>query len=88
MRLARFIAASRRPSDPPFSVAPPADERPRRDSAGGVIAAWTVFLVLFVLLLAATVLDATVRVGGVSLDPASAWLDRGGDPRRDELRPR
>jgi hypothetical protein len=66
MDVSRFLTALRR-----------ADERPGDDPGGGVIAAWAALLVLFLLLLAATVIDGTVRVGGVALDPASAWPERG-----------
>jgi hypothetical protein len=65
MEDSRFLTAPRRD-----------DERPGADPGGGVIAAWAVFLVLFLLLLAAAVIDATVRVGGTALDPGAAWPER------------
>jgi len=83
MNVSRIVTALRRADPSRHAPAPPscvsarADERPGDDPGGGVIAAWAVFLVLFLLLLAATVIDGSVRVGGAALDPGAAWLDRG-----------
>jgi hypothetical protein len=76
MDVSRIVTALRR-ADP--SRRPPArsDEWPGADPGGSVIAAWAVLLVLFLLLLAATVIDGTVRVGGTTLDPGAIRLDRG-----------
>lgn len=58
----QFSAAMHR-ADTARRTPPYADERSGDDSGGSVIAAWAVFLVLFLVLLAAAVIDNTLSVG-------------------------
>jgi hypothetical protein len=71
MGISRFVAGLRR-AGPPRYIPPHAEERPGDDPGGSVIAAWAVFLALFLVLLAATVIDGMVHVGGTSGDPEAS----------------
>lgn len=81
METSSFLAGGRH-GGPARYVSPHAEEQPGADPGGSVIAAWAVFLALYLVLLGAAVVDRAVCVGG-SGDP-SAWLGDGAATRGPE----